>query len=130
TSPGWRRWKATYAAWSANLRRYGRRAQLPPGPTFRRPDDKLRVLRPRVGGLRFANPPYGVSSIGLTGRSSNHRPLILDCPVKRGNDNGEAHEIKNAEAAGKKRGEQPRPPDEAVPAFALHSPNPATIALG
>src|SRR5262245_9334754 len=27
-----------------------------------------------------------VSSPGLTGRSSNHRPWILDCPVKPGND--------------------------------------------
>ncbi len=29
-----------------------------------------------------------VSSPGLTGRSSNHRPRILDCPVKPGNDTG------------------------------------------
>jgi hypothetical protein len=27
-----------------------------------------------------------VSSPGLTGRSSKHRPWILDCPVKPGND--------------------------------------------
>jgi hypothetical protein len=27
-----------------------------------------------------------LSSPGLTGRSSNHRPGILDCPVKPGND--------------------------------------------
>jgi hypothetical protein len=26
------------------------------------------------------------SSPGLTGRSSNHRPGVLDCPVKPGND--------------------------------------------
>src|SRR5260370_36411596 len=28
-----------------------------------------------------------MSSPGWTGRSSNHRPRILDCPVKPGNDN-------------------------------------------
>jgi len=29
-----------------------------------------------------------LSSPGLTGRSGNHRPGILDCPVKPGNDTG------------------------------------------
>jgi hypothetical protein len=28
----------------------------------------------------------GFSSPGWTGRSSNHRPGVLDCPVKPGND--------------------------------------------
>src|SRR5712671_482281 len=31
-----------------------------------------------------------LSAPGLTGRSSNHRPGILDCPVKPGNDTGES----------------------------------------
>jgi hypothetical protein len=29
-----------------------------------------------------------LSSPGLTGRSSKHRPGVLDCPVKPGNDSG------------------------------------------
>src|SRR5260221_8236743 len=37
-------------------------------------------------------PPYVVSSPGLAGRASNHRPGILDCPVKPGNDTGRAGE--------------------------------------
>jgi hypothetical protein len=32
--------------------------------------------------------PFVLSSPGLTGRSSNRRPWILDCPVKPGNDTG------------------------------------------
>jgi hypothetical protein len=32
--------------------------------------------------------PFVLSSPGLTGRSSKHRPWILDCPVKPGNDTG------------------------------------------
>src|SRR5712671_6200943 len=31
-----------------------------------------------------------LSSPGLTGRSSNHRPGVLDCPVKPGNDTAKA----------------------------------------
>src|SRR5258707_11440849 len=37
-----------------------------------------------------------VSSPGLTGRSSNHRPGILDCPVEPGNDTGKVNLIENA----------------------------------
>src|SRR6266446_3195232 len=37
-----------------------------------------------------------VSSSGLTGRSSNHRPGVLDCPVKPGNDTLGVNYPKNA----------------------------------
>src|SRR5712692_7434643 len=36
-----------------------------------------------------------LSSPGLTGRSSNHRPWVLDCPVKPGNDTGRINTIEN-----------------------------------
>src|SRR5215467_3262014 len=43
-----------------------------------------------IGGLlsifRSSRPSSVLSSPGLTGRPSNHRPGILDCPVKPGND--------------------------------------------
>src|SRR6266436_3684743 len=38
--------------------------------------------------------PTMVSSPGLTGRSSNHRPGILDRPVKPGDDTGRVNSIR------------------------------------
>ena len=44
-----------------------------------------------------------LSSPGLTGRSSNHRPGILDCPVKPGNDTGNVGEPLAAPSAAKRK---------------------------
>jgi len=75
----------------------GRVLSLPSSPEQQRRAAEI-FARDKIPEQPPPPPHHKVSSPGLTGRSSNHRPGVLDCPVKPGNDTSRAGQRREAVA--------------------------------